>query len=66
GRDGTLRLWDSTTGHQLVVLHGHEGTIYDAAFSPDGRSLATCSADGTVRLWQTQDCDPPCKQLAVH
>ena len=34
-----------------AVLTGHTWTVYGAAFTPGGDRLATCSADGTVRLW---------------
>ncbi|MGH3696335.1 MAG: TIR domain-containing protein [Pseudonocardiaceae bacterium] len=40
-------------------LTSHIGIVYAAAFSPDGRTLATASADRTVRLWEISDAHPP-------
>ena len=40
-----------TTRHKL---YGHNNIVYELAWSPNGRILASVSADRTVRLWNMQ------------
>jgi Tol biopolymer transport system component len=39
--DGTIRLWDTSTGKELRVLRGHRHKVTSVAFSPDGTILAS-------------------------
>src|SRR5207302_138837 len=52
GADGTVRIWDPSTGVQLHKLQ-QPGKAVGVAFSPDGKSLAATSAGlgGTLVLW---------------
>jgi hypothetical protein len=49
--DATARIWDVETGLCELVLRGHEGSVYHAAFGPKCRFVITSSEDGTARLW---------------
>ncbi len=47
-------VWDAATGRAVAGLAaGPRNGAANAAFAPDGRTLATASADGVVRLWET-------------
>ncbi len=51
GDDGTVRLWDASSGEALAVLEGHGDVAKSCTFSSDGARLAWARYDGTVRLW---------------
>ena len=40
--DGTVRVWDTSTGKPIVVFSGHEGVVNGVAFHPDGHRIASC------------------------
>ncbi|WP_152052587.1 WD40 repeat domain-containing serine/threonine protein kinase [Tautonia marina] len=51
GKSPTATLWDARSLRLLATLSGHRGAVLSAAFSPDGRTLATGGLGGAVLLW---------------
>jgi WD40 repeat protein len=51
GQQSDLRLWDVATGRNFATLKGHTAYVLCAAFSPDGKTLASGSNDTKVKLW---------------
>jgi eukaryotic-like serine/threonine-protein kinase len=49
--DKTARIWDASTGLEMIKLIGHSKRLIGAAFSPDGQRVVTSSFDQTARIW---------------
>ena len=47
-------IWDSHSGQVRQRLSGGTGTVTAAAYSRDGRHIATASTDDKVRIWDAQ------------
>ena len=47
-----------------VELNGHTDPIMDLSFTPDGTLLASCSRDGTIRLWSVSERKVPSVLMA--
>ncbi|KAJ5609540.1 hypothetical protein N7528_010107 [Penicillium herquei] len=48
--DNTITIWDPT-GQQISMLEGHIDGIYYVKWSEDGKQIATCSEDKSLRIW---------------
>ena len=48
---GSIQLLDIATGDELATLDGHTVSIEKLVFSPDGKTLVSVGADGTILLW---------------
>lgn len=44
-------MWNADTGACMQVFTGHSGSVTCGGFTPDGRTVVTASADGSLRVW---------------
>lgn len=57
GYDGVW-IYDAHTGAEIDLLFGHKHEVAMAAFSPDGKTIASCSWGETIRVWDAQTFTP--------
>ncbi|KAF4791544.1 apoptotic protease-activating factor 1 isoform X1 [Turdus rufiventris] len=49
--DGTVKIWDITTGNPEKDFACHGGAVLSCAVSPDGTKFSSTSADKTAKIW---------------
>ena len=50
-RNGSIELFDMTTGKKIKVLDGHTSIVETLVFSPDAKTLVSTGRDGTILVW---------------
>jgi WD40 repeat protein len=59
---GVVKIWNRD-GELLQSFQAHSDRIIRVTFSPNGETLATASADGTVKLWDVRGKVEPSRHL---
>jgi WD40 repeat protein len=60
-KNGTIHLIDVAAGKEVAALNGHTGPLFCVTFSPDSKTLASASADKTIKLWKVPSNVKPAK-----
>ncbi|ERE91409.1 apoptotic protease-activating factor 1 [Cricetulus griseus] len=55
--DFFLKLWDLNQKECRNTMFGHTNSVNHCRFSPDDEVLASCSADGTLKLWDVRSAN---------
>lgn len=51
--ENTVEVWELSSARKVRVYHGHPQKVWSIAWSPDGKYIASASADdGLVHVWQ--------------
>jgi len=53
--ENALKLWDLTTGQELLRLPGHPSGVARLALSADARRLVSAGRDGAVNIWDLDE-----------
>ncbi|XP_038170517.1 apoptotic protease-activating factor 1 [Arvicola amphibius] len=55
--DFFLKLWDLNQKECRNTMFGHTNSVNHCRFSPNDELLASCSADGTLKLWDVRSAN---------
>jgi periodic tryptophan protein 2 len=55
--DKTVRVWDFVSSQSAVDVLKHNSDVTAIAFSPDGLTLACCTLDGQICLWDAKEAE---------
>lgn len=58
GLSGEATLWQTSNWSRMRVLTGHRDSLYAAAISPDGKTIATASYDRDSQTWNAETGEP--------
>ena len=50
-RDGSVRVWETSTRRQLAVMRANASRGHGLAYSPCGTRIASGHLDGAIRIW---------------
>src|SRR2546429_202191 len=53
--DGTVQIWNATSGRLTYTYRGHSGDVLCLAWSHDGKYIASGGLDTTVQVWDASD-----------
>ena len=60
-RFGGLYVWEAKSGKEFLTLRGHTKGVTGLAWRADSDALASCSEDGTVRVWDMHTGSRNCR-----
>ncbi|XP_060082621.1 coronin-7-like [Ylistrum balloti] len=57
--DMSVRIWDLSTGTEVLQVEEHPDQVFSAAWSPDGKYLSTVCKDGKLRIFNPRKYQSP-------
>jgi WD40 repeat protein len=46
-----VRIWDLSTGRELIILAAHSASVNGLAWSPDGKMLLSAGEEGIIQVY---------------
>lgn len=57
--DMSVRIWNLSTGQEVLQLQEHPDQVFSGAWSPDGKYLSTVCKDGKLRIFNPRKYQQP-------